>query len=495
VAAREGSLMGTLLAPVRWLARFPIFHSLRLRLTLLVLFGSLPAIVLLLLTASQQRNDAINEGQETANRLVRLAAVDQRRIFDQAQILLTTVARLPEVRGKNAEVCSSLMAELLDINTSFDNLGVVNHDGSIFCSGIAGDLSVILNDRRFVEQAFATNDFVIGTYGLGPLSNEPTVTYAAPVPNGGGSPDRIVFASLDLTALDTFANIANLPEGAVFRVYDREGVLLLQSPSDPSVIGRSFAKDPVVRRMIDDPTGSSLRQLDDPDRIYAGEWIQVQGSSGTPPGAAFVTVSIPKEATVAHANDTFQENMSRLGLAALVAVALSWVGADLFMSRDSETRKTLVADIYRVYESGDLARLDDIIAVDVTDRSPAPGQVQGLSGYKQLVGQFRAAFPDGKVEPEELLADGDKVIAKVRLSGTQVNDFFGLKPSGKPVAAKGVETFRFANGVVVEMWSMFTPLVVVKAPPVAPEPMREAEPKRRGLLRRIAGIFRREDRS
>ena len=29
----------------------------------------------------------------------------------------------------------------------------------------------------------------------------------------------------------------------------------------------------------------------------------------------------------------------------------------------------------------------------------APGQMQGLSGFKQLVGQFRAAFPDGKIEP------------------------------------------------------------------------------------------------
>ena len=235
----------------------------------------------------------------------------------------------------------------------------------------------------------------------------------------------------------------------------------------------------------------SLREYDDPDRIYAGEWIQVEGSGDKAPGAAFVTVSIPKEATVAHANDTFQDNLSRLGLAALVAVALAWVGADLFMSRDSETRKSLVSDIYRVYESGDLGRLDDLIAVDVTDRSPAPGQVQGLSGYKQLVGQFRAAFPDGKIEPEELLADGDKVVAKVKLSGTHVNDFFGLKPSGKRVAAKGVETYRFANGVVVEMWSMFTPLVIVKAPVAPPEDVEEAPARRRGILRRIAGIFRR----
>ena len=203
-----------------------------------------------------------------------------------------------------------------------------------------------------------------------------------------------------------------------------------------------------------------------------------------------------KDATVARANQTFQDNLSRLGLAALIAVALSWVGADLFMSRDSETRRSLVADIYRVYQTGDLASLDDLVAVNVTDRSAAPGQMQGLSGFKQLVGQFRAAFPDGKVEPEEMLVDGDTVVAKVKLTGTHVHDFFGLQPSGKRVAAKGVETYRFANGVVVEMWSMFTPLVVVKSPPPPEPPAEPSEPpKRRGLLRRIAGFFRPGGRS
>jgi hypothetical protein len=160
----------------------------------------------------------------------------------------------------------------------------------------------------------------------------------------------------------------------------------------------SFADDPVVELMQQDTSGAALAAYDDPDFIRAGEWIQLQGADG-PARAAFITVALPKDATVARANQTFQDNLSRLGLAALIAVALSWVGADLFMSRDSETRRTLVADIYRVYQTGDLARLDDLVAVDVTDRSAAPGQLQGLSGFKQLIGQFRAAFPDGKIEP------------------------------------------------------------------------------------------------
>lgn len=485
--------MRVFMAPIRWLSRFSIFHSLRFRLTILVLVGALPALGLLLLTASQQREDALATGQEDANRLARLAAEDQTGVFEQAEQLLTTIARLPEVRGNNAEQCSQLMAELLEINSEFDNLGVVNDGGSAFCSGIEGDVGDTQIDRDFVDEVFAANNLVIGTYQIGPFSNEPTVTYAAPVPVDQGEPSRLVFASLDLSALDTFANLANLPEGAEFSVYDRNGVLLLRYPEEVEAIGKSFANDPVVERMISDPTGMSLRQYDETDSIYSGEWIEVRSDEGETPGAAFVIVSLPKEATVARANESFQDNLTRLGLAALVAVALAWVGADLFMSRDSESRKQLVANVYRVYETGDLQELDDAIALNMVDRNPAPGQVQGLSGYKQVVAQFRAAFPNGSLEPDELLADGDKVVAHVTLRGTQVAEFFGSPPSGEEVMAKGVETFRFANGVIVETWSMFTPLSIVERPGVQqPGPDAVHRPERRGMLQRLAGFFSRQ---
>ena len=482
--------MSTLLAPVRWLSRFGFFHSLRFRLTIIVLLGSLPALGLLLYTANQQRDDALAEGQETATRLVRLAAADQRRVFEQAQQLLATIVRLPEVRSADAEACSELMAELLTINDEFDNIGVVTREGAILCSGPGGDLSAILSDPSFVEEAFESDELLIDTQQAGPFSNEPSVTFAAPVPPEADNPRRIVFATLNLGALDTFADIANLPEGTVFSVYDEEGRLLLRS-SEGEATGQAFNSE-VVERMISDPTGASLREIADSQYIYAADPITLQVSGGQTVTAGIIAVAVPKASTVARADETFQDNLSRLGLAALVAVVLAWVGADLFMSRDSETRKSLVTDVYRVYQTGDLRRLDDIIAVDVVDHSPAPGQVQGLSGYKQLVTQFRAAFPNGKIAPDDILADGDMVVTRVTLSGTQVGEFFGIYPTGKPVAAKGVETFRFADGVIVEMWSLFTPLVVVKRPQDEPVALdEEPQPQRGGLLRRMAAFFRR----
>ncbi len=88
--------------------------------------------------------------------------------------------------------------------------------------------------------------------------------------------------------------------------------------------------------------------------------------------------------------------------------------------------------------------------------------------------------------PQELLADRDKVVARVTLTGTHVSDFFGVPPSGAPVTADGVETYRFAGGLIVESWSMFGEIVPILSPDLLPNG-RAPERERRGLFGRLFG--------
>ncbi len=88
--------------------------------------------------------------------------------------------------------------------------------------------------------------------------------------------------------------------------------------------------------------------------------------------------------------------------------------------------------------------------------------------------------------PQELLADRDKVVARVTLTGTHVADFFGVPPSGAAVTADGIETFRFAGGLIVESWSMFGELVPILSPEISLNG-QEPERERRGLLGRLLG--------
>ena len=91
--------MQRLLAPFRWFANTGLARSLRFRLISIVLLASLPTMALLFLTASQQRTDALEVGQEEAVRLARLAANDQAREMIRVQRELLLLSRLPEVPG------------------------------------------------------------------------------------------------------------------------------------------------------------------------------------------------------------------------------------------------------------------------------------------------------------------------------------------------------------------------------------------------------------
>jgi len=80
------------------------------------------------------------------------------------------------------------------------------------------------------------------------------------------------------------------------------------------------------------------------------------------------------------------------------------------------------------------------------------------SGFPQEPGQFLGlhfnAFPDLKVTVEDLLADGDKVVARVSIRGTHQGAFMAVSPTGKPFTGMAVNIFRIVNGKIVEHWGL-----------------------------------------
>jgi predicted ester cyclase len=296
-----------------------------------------------------------------------------------------------------------------------------------------------------------------------------------------GNVIRAVYASLNLSSSTTFALQSNLPKNAQIIIVDSNGTLLYQEPQLPETVpGTSLVGTPVV----DAVTGlepKPLAEIDDEDFVYAAEPVYGPTSLTSVAGAAYIIVALNEDSIVEEADNDFQTNVTRLGVAVLIALVAAWVGADLFIARDGETRKTLVSELYHAYSTGSVATLDELFAADFVDRSPAPGQRKGVEGVKQVVAAFRAAFPDGTVAPRELLADRDKVIARVSMTGTHLGAYYGMEPTGQRVTADGVETYRFVGGSIVESWSLFSdfvPAVQLDEEPVTVKP-------RRGFLSRL----------
>ena len=93
-----------------------------------------------------------------------------------------------------------------------------------------------------------------------------------------------------------------------------------------------------------------------------------------------------------------------------------------------------------------LRLLDDSYVVE-SELSPEP--VRGPQGARQFLDRLFAAFPDLRLETEQLLASGDHVIGRFRATATHKGNFMGIPPTNKSVSWRGCNIVEIRNGKAV----------------------------------------------
>lgn len=73
---------------------------------------------------------------------------------------------------------------------------------------------------------------------------------------------------------------------------------------------------------------------------------------------------------------------------------------------------------------------------------------------KQQAADFRRGFPDVTSTIEDLIAEGDKVVARWRSRATHRGDYMGIAPSGKEVEFTGISIYRIEGNKIAESWSV-----------------------------------------
>jgi predicted ester cyclase len=123
---------------------------------------------------------------------------------------------------------------------------------------------------------------------------------------------------------------------------------------------------------------------------------------------------------------------------------------------------------------GDEAVAEAIIHAEFFDHTNPPGMQHGLEGHKAIVRLFRAVFPDLEWLIDDLIAEGDKVVARTTMRGTHRGDFFGLPPTGRLVEMQGVHIVRIADGRVIEHWGSNDDLGLMRQLGAIPAPAEPA---------------------
>jgi steroid delta-isomerase-like uncharacterized protein len=136
----------------------------------------------------------------------------------------------------------------------------------------------------------------------------------------------------------------------------------------------------------------------------------------------------------------------------------------------AEANKALVRRFNEAFNAGDL---DGAVAVfarnAVIHNSGAPDPLN-LEGFGQLAGVFLAAFPGGKHTIDDMIAEGDRVVARITYRGTHTGDLMGIPPTGKQVTVSAMTIDQIANGKIVETWRLFDQLGMMQQLGVIPAP-------------------------
>jgi steroid delta-isomerase-like uncharacterized protein len=136
----------------------------------------------------------------------------------------------------------------------------------------------------------------------------------------------------------------------------------------------------------------------------------------------------------------------------------------------AEENKAIARRGYEAINQNNLDALDEVVASDMIDHDPAPGQAPGLEGVKQYFSSLHSAFPDVQLNVEDMIAEGDKVVARLSVSGTHQGEFMGIDPTGNRVTITGIDLLRIVDGKIVEHWGNFDDLGMMQQLGVIPEP-------------------------
>lgn len=123
---------------------------------------------------------------------------------------------------------------------------------------------------------------------------------------------------------------------------------------------------------------------------------------------------------------------------------------------------------------GDEAVAAAIIHPDFLDHTNPPGMQHGLEGHTAIVRIFRSVFPDLEWRIDDLIAEGDKVVARTTMRGTHRGAFFGIPPTGKVVEMPGVHIMRIADGRIAEHWGSNDDLGLMRQLGAIPTPAEAA---------------------
>lgn len=124
----------------------------------------------------------------------------------------------------------------------------------------------------------------------------------------------------------------------------------------------------------------------------------------------------------------------------------------------------------RIFNGGEYDLAAKLLTPDFVDHDQANRTPNGPEGYAASARWIRDVVADPRWVEEDAVATGDRVVVRLRFSGTQVGELLGLAPTGRTFSIQEIHVYRLAAGKIAEHWVVRDDLGMMQQLGVAPSP-------------------------
>lgn len=118
---------------------------------------------------------------------------------------------------------------------------------------------------------------------------------------------------------------------------------------------------------------------------------------------------------------------------------------------------------YDLINAGDIDGFSELLADDFVEHEETPGVPPTKDGVKEFFRMYIAAFPNLRMDAEDVFASGDKAVGRVRCTGTHEGEFMGMPATGKDIDVEVIDIVRFGDdGLAHEHWGVMDAMTMMQ---------------------------------
>ena len=293
--------------------------SLRLRLMLLVVLAVIPAVALLVHSDLQRRQRNVERARAQVLEAAHQASRSEDRAIGQARQILQTLSHIPPILQQDSAKCREILVKLKRDSKGYSTFLAITTDGLTFATSSEEEKVTKVADRSWFKSVLQSGQFVVGDYIVSRVTGKPVLPLGFPLKDENGKVVTVLGVGMQTDYLIELLEQTQLPADAHLVVIDTKGVILAHNPPEPEIIGK-----PIFEREIAENIGSLKEGIFEGPDAHGERRLYGFTRLGNESSALYVIFSIPVNDIYAEPNAALLRDLSLAGLAALLALLVSW---------------------------------------------------------------------------------------------------------------------------------------------------------------------------